>query len=170
MCDAWCRLTPLPSAPAGPLRSVPPAGAYLLGLMPPELLRTLRLELPLLRRDPHYFLASRGGRHLLLGSNAAAARAQFAAAGFSEADWRAREAMGAELAALAADLAPAWLAEPLGLEATAERHVRPVLRGTFEDLCRGSVLEYLERFGFQSNVLKVCLTYTNATEVCVVVV
>ncbi|HKC60618.1 MAG TPA: NAD(P)-binding protein, partial [Myxococcales bacterium] len=35
-------------------------GAYLLGLMPPELLRKLRIELPLLRRDPHYFLPTTG--------------------------------------------------------------------------------------------------------------
>ncbi|UCH28203.1 MAG: NAD(P)-binding protein, partial [Myxococcales bacterium] len=31
-------------------------GAYLLGLMPPELMRELGISLPLLRRDPHYFL------------------------------------------------------------------------------------------------------------------
>src|SRR5436190_6621762 len=30
-------------------------GAYLLGLMPPELIQKLGIELPLLRRDPHYF-------------------------------------------------------------------------------------------------------------------
>src|SRR4051812_43037360 len=31
-------------------------GAYLLGLMPPELEQLLDLRLPLVRRDPHYFL------------------------------------------------------------------------------------------------------------------
>ena len=43
-----------------PFRKVPglrtSTGAYLLGLMPPELMQTLGLDLPLLRRDPHYFL------------------------------------------------------------------------------------------------------------------
>ena len=47
-------------------------GAYLLGLMPPELMRTLGLELPLLRRDPHYFLPTTGERYLLFGSDQAA--------------------------------------------------------------------------------------------------
>ena len=31
----------------------PPAGAYLLGVMPPELLALLDVDLPLRRRDPH---------------------------------------------------------------------------------------------------------------------
>lgn len=38
-------------------------GAYLLGVMPPELLSLLQLDLPLRRRDPHYFLPTRGERH-----------------------------------------------------------------------------------------------------------
>src|SRR5262249_59646808 len=47
-----CRAeTPFPRAP--PLRAS--TGAYLLGLMPPELLAALHLGLPLVRRDPHYF-------------------------------------------------------------------------------------------------------------------
>src|SRR4051812_29129450 len=49
-------------------------GAYLLGLMPPELERLLDLRLPLVRRDPHYFLPTTtpydaGGRSLLMGSD-----------------------------------------------------------------------------------------------------
>src|SRR5215212_6854422 len=102
-------------------------GAYLLGLMPPELLRTLELDLPLVRRDPHYFLPTLDGRSLLLGGDRDSARAQFAEF-FSEADARADEALGAELAALREDLAPAWLAPPRPVEETAERHVRPALR------------------------------------------
>ena len=47
-------------------------GAYLLGLMPPELLATLGLDLPLMRRDPHYFLPTTGDRYLLFGSDQAA--------------------------------------------------------------------------------------------------
>src|SRR5918994_690816 len=54
-------------------------GSYLLGLMPPELLRTLDVDIPVLRRDPHYFLPSPGwpgSRHLLFGRDAQATRAQ----------------------------------------------------------------------------------------------
>src|SRR4029450_8109338 len=36
-------------------------GSSLLGLMPPELLRTLDVDIPVLRRDPHYFLPTPGG-------------------------------------------------------------------------------------------------------------
>ena len=50
-------------------------GAYLLGLMPPELLATLQVDLPLQRRDPHYFLPTTGNRYLLFGSDQAAMRA-----------------------------------------------------------------------------------------------
>lgn len=42
----------------GPL----PAGAYLLGVMPPELLQLLELDLPLRRRSPHYFLPTTGDK------------------------------------------------------------------------------------------------------------
>lgn len=31
-------------------------GAYLLGLMPPELVKKLNLEIPYIRRDPHWFV------------------------------------------------------------------------------------------------------------------
>ncbi len=127
-------------------------GAYLLGLMPPELLPLLGLDLPLVRRDPHYFLPTPDGRSLLLGGDREAARAQFAAF-FSAADARADEALGAELAALREDLAPAWLAPPLPVEDTAERYVRPALRETFVGLVRGSAMDYLHRFGFASETV-----------------
>jgi phytoene dehydrogenase-like protein len=127
-------------------------GAYLLGLMPPELLTRLGLDLPLVRRDPHYFLPTPDGRSLLLGGDRAAARAQFAEF-FTDADARADEALGAELAALRADLAPAWLAGPLPVEETADRYVRPALRQVFVDLVRGSALDYLGRFGFASETV-----------------
>ncbi|HXM54422.1 MAG TPA: NAD(P)/FAD-dependent oxidoreductase [Candidatus Dormibacteraeota bacterium] len=127
-------------------------GAYLLGLMPPELIAALELDLPLIRRDPHYFLPTLDGRHLLLGGDESAARAQFVRH-FSERDWRANQALTAELAALRDDLAPAWLAEPLTVEGTAERYVRPALRETFVRLVRGSAVEYLSRFEFASDVL-----------------
>ena len=127
--------------------------AYLLGPMPPELLRRLDLrvpeDLPLVRRDPHYFLPTPDRRYLLLGGDQEQARRQFAEF-FSEADARAEEAMVAELAALAEDLTPAWLTEPLPVEQTAERYVRPALRQVFVDMVRGSAMEYLDRFGFDS--------------------
>ncbi|HEX5494904.1 MAG TPA: FAD-dependent oxidoreductase, partial [Mycobacteriales bacterium] len=56
----------------------------------------------------------------------------------------------AELAALREDLAPAWLAPPLPVEQTAQRYLRPALRGVFVDMVRGSAMDYLDRFGFCS--------------------
>lgn len=41
-------------------------GAYLLGVMPPELLTQLQLDLPLVRRDPHYFLPTTGGHFFVV--------------------------------------------------------------------------------------------------------
>jgi phytoene dehydrogenase-like protein len=142
---------PFPKVPA--LRHS--TGSYLLGLMPPELLKTLGVDIPVLRRDPHYFLPTPGGPgspYLLFGSDRAATRAQMASF-FSPADVAADDAMQAELAALREDLAPAWLAESLDVEETAERYIRPALRQTFVDLVRGSVAEYLARFDFRSELL-----------------
>ena len=127
-------------------------GAYLLGLMPPELMATLDLDLPLVRRDPHYFLPTLDGRSLLLGGSREAARRQFVEF-FSEADAKADEALGAELAMLREDLAPAWLAPPLPLAETADRYVRPELRETFLAMVRGSAMDYLDRFGFASETV-----------------
>src|SRR5438067_5134587 len=105
-------------------------GAYLLGLMPPELLRTLGIELPLLRRDPHYFLPTTGKRYLLFGSDAAAMKKQFESF-FSAQDWRANQALQDELSALRDDVHRTWLEEPLSIENTAEKYVRPALRQVF---------------------------------------
>src|SRR5690349_15431003 len=45
-------------------------GAYLLGLMPPEIIAELDLSIPLIKRDPHYFLpTTEPNRHLILGSD-----------------------------------------------------------------------------------------------------
>src|SRR3954465_13176266 len=44
-------------------------GAYLLGLMPPELIALLGIDIPVLRRDPHYFLPTTRDTHLLLGAD-----------------------------------------------------------------------------------------------------
>ncbi|MEU7901979.1 NAD(P)/FAD-dependent oxidoreductase [Actinoplanes sp. NPDC049118] len=130
-------------------------GSYLLGLMPPELLRTLNVDIPVLRRDPHYFLPTPGGPgspYLLFGTDRAATRAQLERF-FSPRDIAADEALQVEIAALRADLAPAWLQEPGSVEAIADRHIRPQLQSTFIDLVRGSVADYLARFGFKSELL-----------------
>ncbi|NIL56172.1 phytoene desaturase family protein [Salinispora arenicola] len=143
--------TPFPKVPG--LRHS--TGSYLLGLMPPELLATLDVSIPVLRRDPHYFLPTPGGPgspYLLFGSDPTATRRQFAEF-FSPADVAADAALQAELTALRSDLAPAWLAEPLPVEETAERYVRPALRQVFVDLVRGSVVDHLARFDFRSELL-----------------
>ncbi|MDX6287529.1 MAG: hypothetical protein QOG53_3014 [Frankiales bacterium] len=127
-------------------------GAYLLGLMPPELIGLLDIDVPMLRRDPHYFLPTTGSNHLLLGADRAANTAAIMSA-FGVEDAKADEALGAELAALREDIAPTWLSEPLSIEDTAERFVRPALREVFVEMCRGSVASYLDRFGFKSDLL-----------------
>ncbi|MFP2933289.1 phytoene desaturase family protein [Pyxidicoccus sp. 3LG] len=148
-----------------PFRSAPKlgvsTGAYLLGLMPPELLRELELDLPLKRRDPHYFLPTTGKRYLLFGSDERELKRQFVEF-FSVQDWEANQAMNAELAALRDDIAPAWLKPPLSLEESAERYVRPALRDAFVRLCRGTAREYLERFGFKSDLVKAMYAVTDA--------
>jgi phytoene dehydrogenase-like protein len=135
-------------------------GAYLLGLMPPELIDLLGLELPLLRRDPHYFLPTIGERYLLFGSDRAELERQFVSF-FSRRDWDANCALERELAALREDLAPTWLADPFSIEETAERYVRPELRARFVSLCRGSVGDYLDSFDFDSDLVKAMYAVTD---------
>ncbi len=136
-------------------------GAYLLGMTPPELLADLGVQLPLRRRDPHYFLPTTGKRFLLFGSDEAALRRQFVDF-FSEADWQAHLAMNRELAALRDDVAPSWLAPPRSIEETASLRVRPELREAFVRLCRGSIAAYLDRFGFESDLVKAMYAVTDA--------
>jgi phytoene dehydrogenase-like protein len=135
-------------------------GAYLVGLIQPELLERLGLELPLIRRDPHYFLPTTGSRYLLFGSDRAELERQFLRF-FSAADYRADQRLSKELAALRDDIAPSWLEEPLSIEQSAERYVRPELRQVFIDLCRGSVGDYLDRFEFQSPLLRAMYAVTD---------
>lgn len=135
-------------------------GAYLLGLMQPELLKRLGLELPLIRRDPHYFLPTTSSRYLLFGSDRALLEKQFISF-FSEQDFRANQALEAEVAALREDIAPTWLEDPLSIEETAERFLRPALKQVFVRLCRGSVGEYLERFDFKSDLVKAMYAVTD---------
>jgi phytoene dehydrogenase-like protein len=142
-----------------PFRRVPglrhSTGSYLLGLMPPELMAALDVHIPVRHRDPHYFLPTPGtvgSPYLLCGAGRETTRHSLAEM-FSDADLAADDALAAEIAALRDDLAPAWLAEPLPVEETAERYVRTRLRRAFVDLVRGSVADYLGRFGFASELL-----------------
>ncbi len=135
-------------------------GAYLLGLMPPELLEILEVDIPVLPRDPHYFLPTTDNRYLLFGSDEAALEEQFTSF-FSRQDWRAHVAMSAEIAAMRDDIAPTWLAEPLSIEDTAMRYVRPQLRDVFIDLCRQPIRDYLARFDFKSDLVKAMYAVTD---------
>ncbi|HXH12120.1 MAG TPA: NAD(P)/FAD-dependent oxidoreductase [Alphaproteobacteria bacterium] len=128
------------------------SGAYLLGLMPPELITKLGATFPLIRRDPHYFLPTTDRRYLLFGSDVEAMRQQFLAF-FSAQDWEAHQALTQEIAQIREDLAPSWLEEPLSLADTAARYIRPALRETFIDLVTCPVEDYLARFGFASDLL-----------------
>lgn len=153
-------------------------GAYLLGVMPPELFKLLGLGdadsggVTALRRDPHSFVPTprEGGRSLLLGADAEANRRQYERM-FSAEDWRAEAALQAELHALREDLGPSWLRPPPPLpssasteevaRAAAERYVRPSLRESFVHLMTKPALSYLEeRFGFRNPLLKAvhCVT------------
>jgi phytoene dehydrogenase-like protein len=135
-------------------------GAYLLGLMPPELMRKLGVKLPLLRRDPHYFLPTTSGRYLLFGADRNASEEQLARF-FSERDVEADRALHFELAMLRDDVAPAWLQRPLSIEETAAKFVRPELQQAFVELCRGSVGDYLAKFGFESELLEAMYAVTD---------
>ncbi|HEX2569888.1 MAG TPA: NAD(P)/FAD-dependent oxidoreductase [Polyangia bacterium] len=135
-------------------------GAYLLGLMPPELLERLNIDMPLLRRDPHYFLPTTDGRYLLLGSDTEDAKRQYTRF-FSQADWEAHAALQQEIGQLRDDIAPTWLEEPLSIEETAQKYVRPALQKVFVDLCRGTVGAYLDRFGFKSELIKAMYAVTD---------
>lgn len=148
-----------------PFRAAPQlstsTGAYLLGLMPPKLMRQLDLQLPLIRRDPHYFLpTTQADRYLLLGADAARNRESFLRFG-TERDWQADAAMQAELAELRDDIAPTWLLSPRSIEETAERFVRDSLRDVFVSLCRRPVSEYLDRFGFATDHIKAMYAVTD---------
>jgi len=135
-------------------------GAYLLGVMPPELIKILGVKLPLIRRDPHYFLPTTGKRYLLFGSDSEAMRNQFISF-FSEEDWLANTMLTEEIKKIRDDVAPTWLEEPYSIEETAERYVRPELRQVFTDLCRKPVGEYINRFGFKSDLVKAMYAVTD---------
>src|SRR5262249_36763863 len=135
-------------------------GAYLLGLMPPELIKILNIDIPLHRRDPHYFLPTTGNKYLLFGSDQDAMKQQFLSF-FSEADWKAHEALQNEIGQIREDVAPTWLQEPLSIEATAERFVRKPLKQIFVDLCRKPIGDYLARFEFKSDLVQAMYAVTD---------
>jgi phytoene dehydrogenase-like protein len=128
--------------------------------MPPELVRKLGLDLPLLRRDPHYFLPTMGKRYLLFGSDQESMKRQFLDF-FSEADWKANQALTTEIGQIRDDVAPTWLEEPLSIEDTAQKYVRPELRETFVNLCRKPISQHLARFDFKSDLLRAMYAVTD---------
>jgi phytoene dehydrogenase-like protein len=127
-------------------------GAYLLGVMPPEVLERTGAKIRLIRRDPHYFLPTLDHRYILFGSDRSAMRDQFLKF-FSESDWKANEALTDEISKIRDDLAPSWLDEPLSVAETAERYLRPDLRKAFMNLVTRPVEDYLARFEFKSELL-----------------
>lgn len=127
-------------------------GAYLLGVMPPELIAELGLNIKLVRRDPHYFLPTLEDKYLLLGADSDKNDHQIKTF-FSEKDAAAVKALEREIGMIRDDLAPAWLKEPFSLEITAEKFIRPELQSVFVDLCKNPVEEYLDRFEFKSELL-----------------
>jgi phytoene dehydrogenase-like protein len=139
-------------------------GAYLIGLMPPELMAMLGVNIPLIKRKPHYFLPTRESGYLLLGAGDDT-RKQFHQF-FSEQDWQADQALQAELEAIRSDLHRCFLEEPLSVEETAEQYIRPELRQVFINLCRGSVGSYLDRFPFRSELLKAMYASTDGFTGC----
>ena len=52
--------------------------------------------------------------------------------------------------------------EPLSIEETASKFVRPELQSTFVDLCRNPIGEYLDRFEFRSDLIKAMYAVTDA--------
>ncbi len=51
--------------------------------------------------------------------------------------------------------------EPLSIEETAEKYVRPELRQAFVDLCRKPVGEYIDRFDFKSDLVRAMYAVTD---------
>ncbi len=146
-----CR-TELPFANAPGLRAS--IGAHRVGLVPRDLLRLLGVPLPLRPRDPCTFVpTTTAGTYLLAGPGHAGMReAVSSMVSLSEA--KALAAMHEELDAILADLAPAWVAGALGVEETGDRFVRATYRDAFVRLCRGSIADYLARFGVESDLVR----------------
>jgi len=136
-------------------------GAYLLGPMPPKLYQMLDMKLKPIKRDPHYFLPTRGSESLLLGSNDQANRDQILKM-FSKQDWDALCRMQADIALVRDAVADTWLEEPCSLEEKADAcFCTDAEREAFINLCSGTVMDYLDRFGFKSDLLKAMYAVTD---------
>lgn len=141
-------------------------GAYLCGLIPPELLNILGLKLPLLKRSPHYFLPRNSNdqnknSYLFLTPDDEDSNRRQIEAFSSPEDYLAHKALNDELEALRTDLAPAFMQPPLTIEQAAEKYVRPSLQQAFINLARGSVKDYIEKYGFKSTLLKMMYASTD---------
>jgi phytoene dehydrogenase-like protein len=134
-------------------------GTHRLGFVPSDLLRLLGVKLPLRPRDPCTFVpTTTAGAFLLAGPGHAAFRdATFRSAFAGPADAAALAAMHAELDDIVSDLAPAWMAGALDVEATSDRFVRASRRDAFVALCRGSIGAYVDRFGVKSDLVKAAI-------------
>ena len=144
---------PFPKAPG--LRHS--TGAYLLGLMPPELLATLDLDCRWCAATRTTSCPRPGGRspYLLFGatgrppggsSPSSSPPPTWPPTTRCRPSWRRCARTWRR---------PGWPSR-CRVEETAERYVRPALRQVFVDLVRGSVVDYLERFGFRSELLVAC--------------
>src|SRR5690606_32520581 len=118
-------------------------------------------KVDVIRRNPHYFLPMLDGRYLLFGTDHEAMKDQFLKM-FSEQDWKANARLSEEIGQLRDDLAPSWLEEPLPVDLTAERYIRPELRDVFLNLVTGTAEDYLARFEFRSELLLAMYAVTDA--------
>src|SRR4051812_47397069 len=98
-------------------------GAYLLGLMPPELIKKLGIDVPLLRRDPHYFLPTTGESALLWGWEGAGPGEQRVSSSRAG-DRAARGGVGAGGAQRREDGHATWHEPPLSTENTSRKSTR----------------------------------------------
>ena len=123
------------------------------GSMPPELLRILDVDIPVLRRDPHYFLPRRpAGSPTCFRPRPRATRTQLDAS--SPRRRRADEVLQGEIGELRADLAPAWLRSRGRSRRSPTRYIRPAAAAAPSSISyAGSVVDYLARFGFKSELL-----------------
>ena len=134
-------------------------GTHRLGFVPRDLLRLLGIALPVRPRDPCTFVpTTTPGAFLLAGPGHEAFRDAVARSSFAgPADSAALAAMHAELDAMIEDLAPAWVAGAMDVEATGDRFVHASRRDAFVALCRGSVGDYIDRFGVKSDLVKAAI-------------
>jgi phytoene dehydrogenase-like protein len=148
-----CR-TDYPFAKAPRLAAHP--GAHRVGFVPRDLLRLIGVSLPLVPRDPCELVpTTTPGRAILAGPGHEAFRAAVAA--IAPDDAKRLVPMHSELDAMLADLAPAWVAGPLGIEETAERFVKRERREAFVALCRGSLTAYLDGWGIESSLVRAAI-------------